>query len=209
MTRNHRERIRKVKRSNHPESPVACGQFPRVCGALVATGGLLTKGWGRPWPGSEMRDGDRRQSEWFVGFAAQAEPKLRRALVAALGQHLGAEATSIALAYAWEHRSRVAAMENPTGYLYRVGRTRADRRPKEPRFLPVPVEHEHRIEPGLPAALAALSEQQRSAVMMVHADGWSRREAAEALEISVSALDTHLARGLAKLRTELGVASDA
>ena len=45
-------------------------------------------------------------------------------------------------------------------------------------------------------------------VMMVHADGWARREAAEALGVSVSALDTHLARGLDRLKIELGVSSD-
>lgn len=144
---------------------------------------------------------------WFVAFHASAEPKLRHALVAALGQQAGTEAVGIAFAYGWEHCAQIRAMENPVGYLYRVGRTRTGRRRREPRLLPVPTAEEHHIEPGLPAALAALTEQQRAAVVMVHADGWTRREAAEALSVSVSSLDTHLARGLQRLRAELGVAS--
>ncbi|MDX2378211.1 MAG: hypothetical protein QNM02_00445 [Acidimicrobiia bacterium] len=64
-------------------------------------------------------------------------------------------------------------MTNSTGYLYRVGRSRAGRRRREPKFLPVP------------------------------ADGWTRQEAADALDVSVSSLDTHLARGLERLRYEL------
>ncbi len=146
--------------------------------------------------------------EWFDRFVADAEPRLRRALVAALGQQLGVEATSIALAYGWEHCERLSTMENPAGYLYRVGRTRAVRQRRQPRFLPVPTEVAHDVEPGLPDALKTLSERQRVAVMMVHADGWTRHEAAEALDITVSSLDTHLARGLDRLRHALGVSSD-
>jgi DNA-directed RNA polymerase specialized sigma24 family protein len=145
---------------------------------------------------------------WFDRFVADAEPRLRRALVAALGQQLGVEATSIALAYGWEHCERLRTMANPAGYLYRVGRTRAVRQRRQPRFLPVPTEVAHAVEPGLPDALRTLAERQRAAVMMVHADGWTRQEAAEALEITVSSLDTHLARGLERLRHALGVSSN-
>jgi DNA-directed RNA polymerase specialized sigma24 family protein len=148
-------------------------------------------------------------ASWFDVFVAGAEPKLRRALVAALGQDAGLEATSIALAYAWENSDRVRKMENPCGYLYRVGRTRVHRRRREPIFLAVPDQVAHEVEPKLPGALERLSEKQRAAVMMVHAEGWARGEAAAALNISVSSLDTHLARGLRRLRAELGVRRDA
>ena len=79
----------------------------------------------------------------------------------------------------------------------------------EPRFLPLPAEDTHLVEPGLPGALSELSEMQRAAVMMVHADGWTRAEAADALEISLSTLDTHLGRGLDRLRAHLGVSPRA
>lgn len=142
---------------------------------------------------------------WFDDLFALAEPKLRHALVAALGQQLGVEATSIALAWGWEHRDRLRDMENPVGYLYRVGRTRIQPRRRTRTFVDVPSHAVPEIEPGLPSALAKLSEKQRAAVMMVHADDWTRQEAAAALDITVSSLDTHLARGLERLRSELGV----
>ena len=149
--------------------------------------------------------------EWFESFAAHAEPRLRVALVAVLGQHRGSEATAEALAYGWEHRDRLEEMENPTGYLYRVGRSRVRvRQPRSaPRFVPVPPNLLPEVEPGLPKALERLSERQRAAVVLVHAYGWSRVEAAEMLGLSVSTLDNHLQRGLTKLRRILGVSPDA
>jgi DNA-directed RNA polymerase specialized sigma24 family protein len=144
----------------------------------------------------------------FEAFVLATEPKLRVALAALFGQDQGRDATSSALLYAWEHWDTVAAMANPAGYLYRVGRSSMRRR-KEPRWLPVPASDDPIIEPGLPAALAALSDKQRLAVVMVHAYGWERREVAELTGMSISTLDTHLARGLAKLRSRLGAVADA
>jgi hypothetical protein len=60
------------------------------------------------------------------------------------------------------------------------------------------------VEPGLGPALRALAPQQRSAVWLVHACGWTYAETASALGISPSAVGTHLTRGLAHLRTTLG-----
>ena len=60
----------------------------------------------------------------FSAFFALAEPRLRRAFVSAYGGERGREATAEALAWAWEHWSEVEAMDNPIGYLYRVGRSR-------------------------------------------------------------------------------------
>lgn len=140
----------------------------------------------------------------FTVFMKEMEPRLRHALVAVFGQEHGREATADALTYAWEHWDRVGAMENPAGYLYRVGRSH---RPIAaiPIFSPVPAHRQPDVEPGLPAALGALSEKQRVAVVMVHAYDWSRQETAALLDVSVSTLDTHLHRGLAKLREGLGV----
>jgi hypothetical protein len=50
------------------------------------------------------------------------------ALAAAAGIEAGREATAEALAYGWEHWDRVGSMENPVGYLYRVGRSKARKR---------------------------------------------------------------------------------
>ncbi len=145
----------------------------------------------------------------FEAFVREAEPRLRRALVAAFGFEEGRDAAAEALAYAWEHWDRMRAVANLPGYLYRVGRTAALRRKT------LPVVHdpagwaEHRFEPGLPGALASLSERQRIAVVLVHGYGYTLRETAELTGITRSSIQIHAARGLAKLRANLGTGSDA
>ena len=148
----------------------------------------------------------------FEGFVAEVEPRLRRALVGLRGAEAGREATAEALAWAWEHWDRVRAMDNPAGYLYRVGQSRSRwRRPawspgrRDDDALPYVPD----VEPRLPAALAALSDRQRVAVFLVHGCGWSHVEVAGLLGISPSAVANHVARGMARLRAELKVAVDA
>jgi DNA-directed RNA polymerase specialized sigma24 family protein len=139
----------------------------------------------------------------FETFARDHGPRLRTVLVAHYGPETGADAAGDALAYAWEHWPRVAAMGNPVGYLYRVGQTAAQadqRRGRTPALPPVPTAMLDAIDPELPRALLALSDQQRVAVLLVHAHGWTLDEAATALSVSVSTLRNHLARGLARLR---------
>ena len=70
---------------------------------------------------------DRRR-ETFTRFFEEAEPRLRIALGAALGQDRGRDAASEALAYGWENWDRLQKMDNPIGYLYRVGRSRVRER---------------------------------------------------------------------------------
>ena len=77
---------------------------------------------------------DRTQS--FRAFARSAEPKLRHALVARHGAERGAEAANDALVYGWRHWDRVQAMDNPMGYLYRVGQSKARRRRRDPVLVP-------------------------------------------------------------------------
>jgi DNA-directed RNA polymerase specialized sigma24 family protein len=143
----------------------------------------------------------------FEAFVREAEPRLRIALAAALGQQRGADATAEALAYGWEHWDRVAVMDNPCGYLYRVGRSRAPVS-RELRLPPVPVSVASRIEPGLPAVLATLSERQRVAGVLIHGYEWTPREVADLLDLEVPTVATHLRRGLAKLREGLKVNDD-
>jgi RNA polymerase sigma-70 factor (ECF subfamily) len=151
---------------------------------------------------------DERPSDTFAEFFEEAESRLRFALAAAFGQEKGREATAEALAYAWEHWERISEMENPIGYLYRVGQTKG--RPRRRRaFAPAPIEEFPHIEPKLPAAVGRLSERQRVAVVLVHGFGWTRPEVADVLGISVSAVNAHVARALAKLRSALGVTVDA
>jgi RNA polymerase sigma factor (sigma-70 family) len=66
-----------------------------------------------------------------------------------------------------------------------------------------------RFEPGLPVALAALSEAQRVAVVLVHGYGWTLREVADLTAVTVSTVQSHAERGLSKLRSALEVTDDA
>ena len=147
--------------------------------------------------------GDTRR-EQFTCFARDAEPRLRIALAAAVGQELGAEATAEALAYGWEHWDRIESMENPVGYLYRVGRTWA-RPPRRLQLSPMPLHRTPHVEPALPAALAKLSDRQRVVVVLVHGFDWKHAEVAELLGVDTPTVATHLRRGLAKLRRHLRV----
>jgi hypothetical protein len=76
----------------------------------------------------------------FEAFVLRVEPGLRRALFAALGLDKGREATAEALAWAWEHWGRVKSMDNPTGYLFRVGQSRS-RSPRTPAVFIRPAPH--------------------------------------------------------------------
>jgi RNA polymerase sigma-70 factor (ECF subfamily) len=57
----------------------------------------------------------------YTGFVEDVEPRLKHALSAALGPDRGLEAAAEALSYGWEHWDRIRSMDNPAGYLYRVG----------------------------------------------------------------------------------------
>ncbi|MCB2224155.1 MAG: sigma-70 family RNA polymerase sigma factor [Actinobacteria bacterium] len=152
--------------------------------------------------------------ETFSRLVEERGRRLQHALVAALGPELGVEAASEALAYGWEHRDRVGAMDNPMGYLFTVGRNwgrRQFRRRTATRFpAPEPVHlSEPRVEPGLPVALAGLSERQRVATVLVHGAGWTTAEVADLLGIDRGSVHKHAERGLGRLRAALGVIADA
>jgi RNA polymerase sigma-70 factor (ECF subfamily) len=142
----------------------------------------------------------------FEEFAETAGRRLRAGLIAAHGPQVGLEAAADALAYGWEHWERLSHMENPAGYLYRVGQTAARRANRPLRLLPEPPPGELAdFEPRLLPALEHLTEHQRVTVVLVCAFGWLQSEVAGLLEISHSSVRTHLARALAKLGEELEV----
>lgn len=146
----------------------------------------------------------------YEEFVRRDAARLRAGLVAAYGPEVGAEATSEALAYGFEHWDRVGAMDNAAGYLYRVGQSEARRHFRPRAYLPAAaLSGLPEFEPGLAPALESLTEPQRVGVVLVHALGWTQREAAELLEVDVSTLRTHIARAMIKLRTALEVNLDA
>jgi DNA-directed RNA polymerase specialized sigma24 family protein len=149
---------------------------------------------------------DRVRLDAFTEFVEANEANVRRALTAAFGTDVGMDATAEAFAYAWEHWDRVSGMENAPGYVYRVGFNHA--RTPSRRILVEQLEVQSRgmpwVEPGLPAALASLSEQQRVIVALVHSFEWSLSEVAALLEVSKGSVQSQLNRGLSKLRRKMG-----
>jgi DNA-directed RNA polymerase specialized sigma24 family protein len=144
----------------------------------------------------------------FESFFDSVEPQLRRAHFAVFGLERGPEATAEAFAWAWETWPRARDLESPIGYLFRVGQSRTRRRQFRPVFTPATVD-DPLIEPKLGAALIDLSESQRAAVVLVHGFGWTLREVAELRGVKVTSIQTHLERGLRRLRAALEVTARA
>jgi len=140
----------------------------------------------------------------FEEFVARAEPPLRRALVAAYGFERGREATASALGWAWEHWRRLDRVENKVAYLFRVGQS-ASRRRKTPLLFVRDASSDPWCEPELGRALDALTERQRTAVVLVHGFEWTLREVAELTGTRISTVQSHLERGLRTLRTIMEV----
>jgi len=146
------------------------------------------------------------QVDSFTEFVETYEARLRQALIASCGGDRGRDAACDALSYGWEHWDRVRPMDNPVGYLYRVGVDRARRefRRKPVRFDPVESARIPDVEPRLPAALVGLSERQRIIAVLVHGFGWTQVEVAGLLGLSRSAVRNHLERAMASLRRSIG-----
>jgi RNA polymerase sigma-70 factor (ECF subfamily) len=142
----------------------------------------------------------------FSDFFRDHEMKLRQSLSAALGSEIGRDSAAEAMAYGWEHWDRVRDMDNPVGYLYKVGRDKGRRMVKRrpPVLLPVPRSEAPMVEPALPDALAKLSERQRTTVMLVHSFEWTLSEVADVLGLSKSSVRNHLERGMNSLRRDIG-----
>lgn len=151
----------------------------------------------------------REREQAFTRFVKETEPKLSHAFYAAYGPETGADVTSEALEYAWGHWDRVGSMENPAGFLYRVGQSRARWYHRPRVFFPsIRAESDRRFEPALPDALGALSRNQRIAVVLIFAFEWTEQEVADLLGVSRSTVRTHLERGRSRLQSSLGVPVD-
>jgi len=139
----------------------------------------------------------------------ELDRRMRVAFLARYGSDVGNEVASEVMAWAWEHRSRLEEMDNPAGYLFRVGQSKSRRyfRWKKERIkLPAEQGKEQSTwsEPGLPAALASLGTEQRTAVILVHCLQWTYAEVSELLDLPLHTVRNHIHRGLTTLRHELG-----
>jgi RNA polymerase sigma-70 factor (ECF subfamily) len=143
----------------------------------------------------------------FDEFVSKARPRLRRALVGAVGYDRVDDAVAEALAWSYEHWDEVRAMDNPYGFLFRVGQSKVRSRRRAYPLVRETWRVPH-VEPGLVPALQRLSTPQRTAVWLAHGCDWSHREIAAALDVSPSTVATHISRALAYLRNDLGVDHD-
>lgn len=160
-------------------------------------------------PGDASRTAARSAPDCRTLVAA-AQPRLLEALVARYGPEVGGEAAADAIEWALAHEDRLDGVRNMVAYLYRVGQSKArptlrwNSRRADPladdRLVAVEV---RQIDPGLVDALRKLSPDQRAAVLLVHAYGWTIAEVADLRGVAVTAVTNHLRRGLTKLRTLL------
>jgi DNA-directed RNA polymerase specialized sigma24 family protein len=98
-------------------------------------------------------------------------------------------------------------MDNPTGYLYVLGRNRG-RKASRSRFvtlLPVDPARIPWVEPRLVGYLEGLPARQRTVVVLLYCFEWTMSEVAELLDLSKSTIQRHAERGLSKLRRQMGV----
>ncbi len=129
---------------------------------------------------------------------------------AVFGPEVGRDAAAEALEYGWENWERVRKMESPVGYLFRVGRSRAQRLGRRLAAFPeVDTVQWPWVEPGLPEAVGSLSERQRTVAVLLHCFAWTYAEVADVLEISRGSVQRHEERALRRLRDALGVSTDA
>jgi RNA polymerase sigma-70 factor (ECF subfamily) len=145
----------------------------------------------------------------FTEFVEGSELRLRQALMASFGPDVGRDAAAEALAYGWEHWDRVSGMDNPIGYLYRVGQTSGRRMTKRRpmKFPAVSVVRLPWVEPGLPRAMQRLPERQREVVFLLYAYDWSMSEVAELLGVSKSSVQSYSDRAMRRLRRWMKVES--
>jgi DNA-directed RNA polymerase specialized sigma24 family protein len=149
---------------------------------------------------------EKPEIDSFTLFVVANESKLRQALMATCGSAVGREVAQEALEYGWEHWERLGSMENPVGYLYKVGRNLSRRRRlAQVVFVDIPYDSTPHIEPALPKALAALTTRQRTTVVLVHCFQWTLTEVADVMGISKTAVQNHLERGMTSLRRQIGV----
>jgi DNA-directed RNA polymerase specialized sigma24 family protein len=137
-------------------------------------------------------------------YLATARPLLERAFVARFGVRDGMEAASDAIEYALANWERVSAMDNPTGYLFKVGHGKASRAIRRSRRMTAlaaePVTLDRPLDLDLQRALLSLPWEQRVAVVLVHAHGHSYASAAELLDIPITTITNHVQRGMTQLR---------
>ena len=91
-----------------------------------------------------------REAE-FTEFLGNHGSRLRHAFIARYGPDVGSDVMGDVAEYAWKRWDKVMAMDNPSGWLYRVGQSRSRRYFRRLRPLRLPAPRSDRVpevEPG-------------------------------------------------------------
>ncbi len=142
----------------------------------------------------------------FVDFYREQRPSLVRALTVTLGdRQLAEDATDEAMTRAYQHWQRVGRMDNPGGWVYRVGLNwsvsllRRKRRADSTASARMVEELPAVDEPSVLVALRRLSVDHRAVVVCRYLLGWSEAETAKALGIHAGTAKSRAARAVVRL----------
>jgi RNA polymerase sigma-70 factor, ECF subfamily len=149
----------------------------------------------------------------FHDFYGGSRDRVGRALAVTLGDaDLAAESVDEAMARAYQRWSSVSRMDNPSGWVYRVGlnlaRSRIRRLTRRRRVVAIghmatDVPEPDVLEPAILRALRALPVDHRSVVVCRLLLGWSEAETAQALGIRPGTAKSRLHRATATLADQL------
>lgn len=148
----------------------------------------------------------------FETFYSSCWLDVFKPLTATIGDRdLAREAVDEAMVRAYAQWSKVHAMDNPQGWVYRVAYRwaidRIRRRKVEQRLIPRlgadTTTDDLTVEPKLSPALASLPVEQRAVVILACVFEWPQAEIADVLGVRVGTVKSRLHRGLERLREEL------
>jgi RNA polymerase sigma factor (sigma-70 family) len=147
----------------------------------------------------------------FEEFYREQRDPIGRALAVTLrDSQLASEAVDEAMARAYQRWNRVQALDNPGGWVYRVGLNwsrsilRRALRPA-PAWVTdgAPPSEASGLDPSIDRALAELSIEQRAVVVCRLLIGYSEAQTAAALGIRLGTVKSRLARATARLQSLL------
>ena len=145
----------------------------------------------------------------FSDFYAATRDNVGRALAVTLRDgDLAADAVDEAMVRAYQRWDAVSAMDNPAGWVYRVGLNHARSRIRRLTRYFTDDRHEGIVsapfvEPAIMRALGELSVDHRSVVVCRLLLGWSEADTAAALRIRPGTAKSRLHRALALLEQKL------
>jgi RNA polymerase sigma-70 factor (ECF subfamily) len=143
----------------------------------------------------------------FHAFYVGSRDRIGRALALTLHDaDLAADAVDEAMVRAYQRWSRVATLDNPAGWVYRVGlnygRSRLRRSLRRPPAGPEQLEFAV-DDPAIARALEELSLDHRAVVVCRLLLGWSESDTAAALRIRPGTAKSRLHRAVAHLESKL------